>query len=448
MARKNKATFKENKTHGGKEFSNKFHFVGQVFPVQKKDEGSESWYDVEIYDNTVTRTGRNRKVIQFLLETASFNRLKIELAGMEQDNAYLYSMTTKQSSRIDWANRHDKTKYPDETYFLIDTDWDKTEKFGNVVKEGIWVDVKGHYEFDTFTTDDNKEIKLVKRIIDNVAPLKNGEVVITEVKSGDVFRAYDENNSFLGQGKADASGAVSIRVGWLNPEGGKLYVCKLNADKSDGTLSEQAYNEDVVQNGKITITNNLTTSPVRVDKASGGYEYIDYTMDFRNADFKEVNSFEMQLGIRSTYQDETTLDTIVNGVYLDYGKARSTPKDVELIVYHKEADVGNTALATAFSRLNPLDYMVVEGVDNNRAETTMIEVEETEEDNPFEDVGEKTVSYEEVSAGTKKGLEIKSYVTGTYHKELLTEEEISHEVSMLTEDPFANTVIEEDDLPF
>lgn len=453
--RKGKADFKNNKNHGGKEFSNSFHFVGQISPVQKKDEASESWFDVEIYDNTLTRTNRNRKVIQFNLETAPFNRLKIELAGMEQDFAYLYSMTTRLSHRIEWNDRKNKAKYPDDTYFLIDTDWDKTEKFGELLKDGLWVDVRGHYEFDKFTTDDNNEIKLVKRIIDNVSPLKNGTVDITGLKTGEIMRAYDskEDGVFLGQGKAGADGTATIQVGWLNPEGGKLYVCKVDAAKNEGSRAEFTYNEGTLENGKVVITNNLQSSPVRINKADGGYEYVEYLRDFKSPEFKEINSFEMQLGIRSTYQDENSLDTTVNAVYLDYGKSRSTPKEVELIVYNKEVKEGVTSLATAFGNLNRLDYMVVEGIDNNRAETTFVEVEEIESDNPFENVGEKIVSYEQVSAGTKKGLEITNYITGTYQKELLLEEEISEPASMITDDPFATVstggiTISDDDLPF
>lgn len=453
--RKGKADFKNNKNHNGKEFSNKFHFVGQISPVQKKDEATESWFDVEIYDNTLTRTNRNRKVIQFNLETAPYNRLKIELAGMEQDFAYLYSMTTRLSHRIEWNDRKNKAKYPDDTYFLIDTDWDKTEKFGELLKNGLWVDVKGHYEFDKFTTDDNKEIKLVKRIIDNVTPLKNGTVDISGLKTGEIMRAYDskEDGVFLGQGKASADGKATIQVGWLNPEGGKLYVCKVDAARNEGERVEVEYNDGTVGNEKISVTNNLQSSPVRIDKASGGYEYIEYLRDFKSPEFKEVNSFEMQLGIRSTYQDENSKDTKVNGVFLDYGKSRSTPKEVELDVFYKEVEEGATALATAFGNLNRLDYMVVEGIDNNRAETAFVEVEEIESDNPFENVGERIVSFEQVSAGTKKGLEITGYITGTYQKELLSEEEISEPTSMITDDPFASVstggiTISDDDLPF
>lgn len=443
----NKANIKLNKKHGGKEFSNKFQFVGKISPVQRKDDASDSWYDVEVYDDTVTRTGRDRKVIQFLLETAPFNRLKIELAGMEMERAYLYSMKERKSFPIDWENRFDKSLYPNDTYFLIDTDWDKTVKFGKFLKNEMWVDVKGHYEFDSFITDDGNEIKLVKRIIDNVTPLKNGAVEITGLKAEETVLVHDsqEEGNFLGQGKASAEGVASIRVGWLNPEGGELYVSKSEGEGKESSRTKVPYNENELKTGQFTVTNNLKVSPVRVNGQGRSYEYVDYVQDFRDENFKEINSFEMQLGIRSTYQDEETLDTTVNGVYLDYGRDKSTPKDVELTVFHKETEEGATSLATAFGRLNYLDFMVVEGIDNNRAETTLVEVEETEEDNPFEDVGEKTISYKEVSSGTKKGLEITSYVTGTYVKELLLEEEILEEVA---ENPFEKVEIEEDDLPF
>ncbi|MGG0667835.1 hypothetical protein ABE073_04815 [Lederbergia citrisecunda] len=444
-----KAQIKLNKNHNGKEFFNKFHFVGQVSPVQKKDEGSDNWFDVELFDTTKTRTGKDRRVTQFNLETAPFNRLKVEVAGMEQDFAFLWSSTEKKSHRIAFADRHNKELYPNETYHLIDTDWDKAEKVGNVLQNGIWVDVKGHYEFDTFIAEDGKEIKLVKRIIDSAMPLRNGEVTIKGLKAGDTFRAYDakEDGVFLGQGKANAEGVATIRVGWLNPEGGKLYICKVEEGNKEGQRSEQAYTEATVENDRITITNNLPTSSVRIDKPSGGYEYVEYVRDFKDDNFFEINSFEMQLGIKSTYQDDETKHTKVNGVFLDYGKDRSTPKDVDLMVYYKEAEEGKTAIATAFGRLNPLDFLVVEGVDNHRAETAKIEVEEKEEDNPFEDVGEKVVSYETVTTGTRKGLEILNYITGTYSKELLTEEEISPQ-SMVSEDPFASVEVSSDDLPF
>lgn len=446
-----KANIKLNKNHNGKEFYNRFHFVGQVSHLQKKDEGSDNWYNVEMYDTTTTKTGKPRRVTQFNLETAYRNQLKLEVAGMEQDFAFLYSSTEKKSHRISFEDRHNKAAYPNETYHLIDTDWDKAEKVGKQLKEGIWVDVKGHYEFDTFTTDDGKEIKLVKRIIDQLSPLRNGEITIKGLKAGDTFRAYDskEEGNFMGQGKANAEGVATVRVGWLNPEGGKLYICKVEDGDKEGQRIEKAYSDGTVEEERFTIVNNLPTSSIRVDKASGGYEYIDYVRDFKDENFKEMNGFEMQLGIRSTYQDEETKDTQVNGVFLDYGKDRSTPKDVELKVYYKEAEDGKTPFADAFGRLNFGDFMVVAGIDNNRAETTQVEVEEKEEDNPFEDVGEKTTSFETVTTGTRKGLEILSYIGGTYRKELLTEEELSlTPVITGNTDPFGNVEISEDDLPF
>lgn len=186
-------SIKLNKKHQGKEFSNKFQFVGKVSPTQKKNEATDSWEDVPLYEDTITKTNRNRKVIQFQLETAPFNRLKIELAGMEMDRAYLYSMQDKKSFPIEWENRYDKSKYPDESYFLIDTDWDKTVKFGEMLEDGMWVDVKGRYEFDSFTADDGKEIKLVKRIIEQLTPLKNGLLEATGLKPEETLRVFSES---------------------------------------------------------------------------------------------------------------------------------------------------------------------------------------------------------------------------------------------------------------
>lgn len=445
--KKNKAEIKLNKVHGGKEFSNSFHFVGLVKPVRKKEADSDNWFDVEIFDTTKTQTNKDRRVLQFNVETAFQNELKVELAGMEQQKANAYSMKERKNFKVDWDDRFDKTKYPDETYHLIDPDWDKVEKFGKIIKTGMWVEVKGHYEFDVFKNDDGEEFKLVKRIIDQVFPLKNGEIKISGLKKGDTFKAYDApvEGNYLGSGKADDTGEAVVRVGWIEEEGGKVYICKFE-NEQEGKRIEVEFNESVLEKDRITTVNNAT-SQIRLQKADGSYEYVDYVRNFHDENFREINSFEMQVGIKSTYQDEATKHTKINGVYLNYGKDKSIPRDVELNVYYKEAAEGKTPLATAFARLNRLDFFVAEGIDNNRAEFALIEVEETEQDdNPFADVGEKVTDYEQVTTGTKKGLEVLRYVVGTYKKELLTEEEITGNAA--TDDPFDSVEIDDSELPF
>lgn len=450
MAKKSKGEIKLNKNHQGKEFSNSFHIVGLVKPVRKKDNETDNWFDVEIYDTNKTKSNKDRRVTQFIVETANRNELKVEVAGMEQDFAYIYSSVDRKSVRVPFSTRKDKSTYPNDTYHLIDTDWDKAEKIGEMVTEGMWADVKGKYEFSKFTNDEGKEITSIKRIIEQVTPLKNGEITITGLKEGDVFRAFDSEveGTYLGMGKADKEGVAKVRVGWLNPEGGTLYITKMENDV-EGKRVKLDYTDGTVTTDRITVSNNVDSS-VRVDKQDGsGYEYITYVRNFRSEDFVEINKFEMQLGIRSTYQDSETLDTKINGVFLSYGKERSTPNDVDLTVYHKETEEGKDSLATAFSRLLPNSFLVVEGVDNNRAETALVEVQEKEDDNPFLDVAEKTIEYVQVSAGTKKGLEVLRYVQGTYIKELLTDEEIT---SVSEIDPFASntstTTVTEDQLPF
>lgn len=449
MAKKTKSEIKLNKKHEGKEFSSNFHYVGVVKPVRKKNDDSDSWFDVEIFDTNVTKTQKDRRVLQFNIETAFKNELKVELAGMEKDTVYLYSSTERKSAPISWADRFDKSKYPNDTYHLIETEWDKTERLAKLVKPGVWVEVKGKYEFSTFENNEGKEITSVRRMIEYVAPLKNGEVVITGLKEGEVFRAYDSevDGNYLGMGKADKEGTVTVRVGWLNPEGGTLYICKVEND-TEGKRTKVDYTDGTSSTDRITVNNNVDSS-VRVEKVGGtGYEYVTYVRNFRDENFREINKFEMQLGIKSTYQDEKTLDTKVNGVFLDYGKDKSVPRDVELMVYYKEAAEGNTPFATAFGRLNRGDFLVVEGIDNNRAEFALVEVQEVEEDNPFADVAEKVSDFEQVSTGTKKGLEILQYYKGTYKKKLLTEDEMV--LTSSSNDPFADTSIgiSEDDLPF
>jgi hypothetical protein len=461
MARKNKGDIKINKNHGGKEFSNSFHFVGQVKPVRKKERDSDNWFDVEFFDTNETRTGKQRRVLQFNLETAFRNELKIELAGMKMPQAFAWSSVARKTQRLNWENRFDKSLYPDDTYHLIETDWDKSERFSHLIAEGIWIEVRGHYEFNSFNNDDGDEINVVKRIADQIYQLKNAEVVITGLKEKDTFRVYDapEDGLLLGQGKAGKDGVATVHTGWLNPEGGELFVTKVVNDK-ETKRGKFAYTDGTVTpTASITINNNVD-SQVRLPKQGGGYDYVKYVRDFNNEDFNEVNSFEMQLAINSTYQDEETKDTKVNGIFLDYGKEKSTPHKVDLTVYNKEVSEGKTSLADAFSKIEHLDFMVVEGVDNNRAEFAMVAVEETDEsDNPFEDVDDKVVDYERTTTGTKKGLEVTNYVTGTFHRGLLEENEISINEdegnpfeTVDNNDPFADTStpieISDEDLPF
>jgi hypothetical protein len=459
MSQQNKSAIKLNKKHQGKEFSNSFRFIGQVKPVRKKEAFSENWIDIPYYQVTTTQSKKERRVLQFSLETAFRNELKLELAGMVKDNAYAYSRKHNSTVSVDWDDRKDKSKLPDETYHVMTQEWDQTEELSKIIDTGIWVDVRGKYEFETMMNEEGKEFKLVKRIITHLYPLKNGEVEVKGLKENDLIRVYDSKTEGiqLGYGKASKEGIATIKVGWLNPEGGVLFVCKVDGDnESNRSLVE--YNEGETVNERITVRNNVD-SEISIDNADGDKEKITYKRDFNSPEFVEINTYKMQIGILSTYQDDSTKDTKVNAVFLGYGKERSVPKDVELTVYFKEPDEGRSSLADAFARLNRLDFMEVTGIDNNRATFAMIDVEDTD-DNPFADVEEKTTRKERVATGTKKGLEILSYVNGSYVKELLTEEEITklepvinrNESSDPFGDPFASAGkpinISDDDLPF
>lgn len=351
-----KSPVKVNKNHGGKEFRSFFHLVGQVKPVRKKNEVTDSWEDQPIYEETKSRSDKPMRKIQFNVETAMSNELKMELFGMEQQSVWPYSSKHRKAAVVAWSDRHDKAKYPDDTYHLIDPDWDKAEKIKESVETGKWIEVKGHYEPNEFTNDDGDTFKNVRRVIDSYNVIEDGQEI------------------------------------------------KIGKDK------------------------------------------FNYVCDFTSPDFKEVNYFNMQVGIKSTYQNDTG-DTRVNGVFLTYGKDRSEPKDIELMVYQQESAEGKKSLADAFGTLERLDFIEVIGTDNNRATFTYVPIEEKlEENDPFADVDEssKQVRMERVANGTKKGLEVTGYVTGSLIRSYLNEDEITKSVSTQSDNPFGSTDISDD----
>ncbi|QSF43465.1 hypothetical protein [Paenibacillus tianjinensis] len=348
-----------NKKHGGKQFKNSFRFIGKVSQVSKKDE-SDSWIKQPIAKQYTTQSGKQRRLIQFEIETALSNRLRVELSGMEQKFAYPYSSTHKKSVTVDWADRNNKDKFPDNTYHPIEVDWDKCERLGKMIKADEWYEVRGNYSFEEFTKDDGSTTLFVKRNINSARPIVNGQI-----------------------------------------------------QQEDGTF--------------------------QTVKHAG--EEFDYVTDFSSPLFREVNYFSMQTGIRSTYQNEETKDTKVNGVFLDYGKERSEPKDVELIVYQTEVPEGKKSLADAFASLNTNDFIEVTGQDNNRATFAYVEVtEEIDSSDPFADVDDtqRVVRKERVTNGDKKGLEITGYVANSLMRDLLTEEEVKKTVAVTNDNPFGS----------
>ena len=325
-----------NKKNQCKEFYSYFHFVGQV---KRHVKGAGDNAEIKpIYETTTTKTGKPRRVLQFDVLTNKYNKLKVELGGMEFESVTLYSSNAKKSYRIPWRDRHDKSKYPDPTYTIIGgTDWDNCELYGSLLAEGMWVEVKGKYEFGSYTNDEGKRYLTVKRKPTSIAAVADGQEITLRTK-----------------------------------------------------------------------------------------EKINYVCDFDNELFQEINNFNLEIGIKSVYQDDSR-NTKVNGVFLANGKDRSVPQDVELMVYYKEPQPGKQSLADAFTKLNRLDFVEVRGVDNNRPEFAEVTEVTVIDDDPFAEVDEKEANTRKVISGNRKGLEVLSVVAGTAVKSLLTEEEIAEE---------------------
>ena len=344
---------KINKKTECKEFRSYFRFIGQV--KQTITGTSENFKVHPLFQSTITKTNKPRRVLQFDVLTNKFNNCKVELAGMQKDFVYLFSSTEKKSQQIKWDDRLDKTKYPNNTYHYIQVEWDLSQEIANTLNIDDWVEVKGKYQFDKFVNEEGKEYSVIKRIITSVEQIEDGQ--------------------------------------------------------------------------EIALRNKTK---------------IKYVTDFDSPDFVEVNYFGLEVGIKSVYQDEETKDVIVNGVFLDYGKEKSTPRDVKLSVPYKEASKGKTSLADAFAKLNEYDFLDVVGIDNNRPVFTEVEVEASEDD-AFADVEETVAQTQRVISGNKKGLEIIAVVKNSLQKGLLTQEEFEPTV----EQTFSgNEVNNDDEVPF
>ncbi|WP_079709780.1 hypothetical protein [Paraliobacillus ryukyuensis] len=352
MAKK-KQIIKLNKKHNGKEFKSFFHFVGKIKPATRFENNIR--VNQPYLEERETSNGNTMRKLLFVIETADHNDLEIQLIGFPQDKAYLYSQSEGKSYAIDWKDRTNKDKYPNDTYHLIETDWDKAERIGSILKDGKWMEVKGKYEFGSLIDSEKGKINFKRRIVNDAEPIENGQ----EIKAG-----------------------------------------------------------------KATI----------VDK---------YVTDFESEEFKEVNFVSMQIGINSTYQEEEGRETKINAYFLDYGKEKSTPYEVELDVPYVEPEGDNISLADAFTKLNKFDFVEVQGRDNNRAIFSEVEEETDVEDDPFASVGEEnTVSRtNRTITGTDKGVKVHSIVNGTYMKDLLTEEEVTEKPKNNSE----NNPFKEDD---
>jgi len=344
--KKNQSPVKLNKKHQGKEFNSFYHFVGKIKQAEKWDNELNQPVKQKFYVEDETYSGKPFRMLQFAVETAKDNDLDVRLKGYKNDYAYLYNSSTGESQSIKWDDRFDKSKYPNESFHLMETDWDKIERLNSLIVEGNWVEVKGEYEFGTFHNQEKGEINWRKRKIKDVEPVENGQ---------------------------------DITVG---------------KDK------------------KVLMAN--------------------YVTDFKDENFKEFNHVNMQIGINSVLEqkeDDPTQGVLVNAYFLDYGKEKSTPRKTQLKVDYNKPNEGKISLAEAFLKLERLDFLEVEGTDNNRPIFGNVEVgaDKEEEDDPFEDLDEDEFSTKERKAitGTDKGVKIETFVKGSRIKNFLTEEEVT-----------------------
>jgi len=292
-------------------------------------------------------------------------------------------------------------------------------------KETINGNLKRDVQFDIYTSEFNN-IKVATWGMEQeyVYPYSSVDKKSVEIKWNDRDNKskYPNDSYHLILPPWDIAKAINDNVEfdkWIEVKGHYEFGKYTNDEgKEYPTIKRIIDSFDLVEDGQeIKIGKNKT---------------INYICDFKASDFQEINRFDLEIGIKSTYENEDNI--IINGVFLAYGKEASVPQDIKLTVF-KERD---EKLAKGFTKMNRGDYIKVIGVDNNRPEFSLIPKTNIDDDDPFADLENQEEEYKYAISGNKKGLEIVRIVKGSFSKGMLSEEELEiNEVPFIdTEDPF------------
>ena len=156
--------------------------------------------------------GKAYRAIRFLLQTSKFNKLSVELFGMEQDFVYPYNKAEKKSMKVPFSKRDNLPK----GYHLIGinvgleqnestgknirkslADYDAAEYIWDNLNNGDSVTVSGEVVFSTYENSEGAIIDQTKYTIKNIYREKN-PIDFDEVKEvdGEEVNVFEEVNAF------------------------------------------------------------------------------------------------------------------------------------------------------------------------------------------------------------------------------------------------------------
>jgi single-stranded DNA-binding protein len=187
--------------------------------------------------------GRSYRAIRFLLQTSKFNKLSVELFGMEQEFVYPYSKAEKKSMKVPFAKRDNLPK----GYHLIGinvgleqndggknirkslADYDAAEYIWENLNDGDSVTVSGEVTFSTYENSEGELINQTKYAIKNIYREKQPidfDVVNEEGESTfEEVNAFEQEVVFVGSEFDKDEGAVYV-TGYTIQYGNKFTPAK------------------------------------------------------------------------------------------------------------------------------------------------------------------------------------------------------------------------------
>lgn len=128
------------------------------------------------FTEAMTGHGDAYRSLRFMVKTSEKNQIPVEMFGMVQEFAYMYSKKEKKTEKIKWSERNTKKK---EGYELIKPDYDACEEIHTTFKDGDAICVIGVIDFSTYTNEKTgKTTNQKKFIIKQAYPIDTSKHVM------------------------------------------------------------------------------------------------------------------------------------------------------------------------------------------------------------------------------------------------------------------------------
>lgn len=145
--------------------ANKYKQTKSFFSVRGQIVGLNNPKNGFGFKEDKTKTNKNYRALKFSVKNALNNVVTVEIFGTEQDKAYFYNATLKDTISVAWSRRHD---FEQEGYKIIKPAYDLAEEVINNFKDGDSIVVNGNIQFSEYVSKDGRKVKQTRLLAKNV----------------------------------------------------------------------------------------------------------------------------------------------------------------------------------------------------------------------------------------------------------------------------------------